>query len=141
VAEEEDFWSRRYAIDGPELSRVVDLLGLGRATTIVVDVLLPAAAALAQLSCEPISLEAVRALYLCHPRLPANEITREMTQQFFGADHARAAIVNSACRQQGLMQLYRDFCLNEQETCQECAFPRLVARLERLQRDTFPAGP
>jgi Protein of unknown function (DUF2851) len=141
VAEEEDFWSRRYAIDGPELSRVVDLLGLGRATTIVVDVLLPAAAALAQLSCEPISLEAVRALYLCHPRLPANEITREMIQQFFGADHARAAIVNSACRQQGLMQLYRDFCLNELETCQDCAFPRLVARLERLQRDTFPAGP
>ena len=66
----------------------------------VVDVLLPAAAALAQLGCESISLAAVRALYRCHPRLPANEITREMLRQFFGTDRGRAAIVHSACRQQ-----------------------------------------
>jgi hypothetical protein len=141
VTGEEDFWGRRYAVDGPELSHPVDLLGPGRATTVVVDVLLPAAAVLAQLGSEPISLAAVRALYLGHPRLPANEVTREMIRQFFGADRTRAAIVNSACRQQGLMQLYRDFCVNELETCQECAFPRLVARLERLQRDTPPEAP
>jgi site-specific DNA recombinase len=39
------------------------------------------------------------------------------------------------------VSLYRDFCLNELETCQECAFPRLVARLERLRRDIPPEGP
>jgi hypothetical protein len=128
----EDFWSCRYTLDGPEHSRPVDLLGLGRGTTMVVDVLLPAAAALAQLGCEPIALDAVRALYMCHPRLPANEVTREMLRQCFGSDRTRAAIVNSACRQQALLQLYRDFCLSELETCQECAFPRLIARLERL---------
>jgi site-specific DNA recombinase len=37
--------------------------------------------------------------------------------------------------------LYRDFCLNESETCQECAFPRLVARLEQLRTDIPPAVP
>ena len=136
---DDDFWRHRYGIDGPELNRPVDLLGHGRATTMVVDVLLPAAAALAQLGTEPIELETVRALYTCHPRLPANEVTREMVRQFFGSDRSRAAIVNSACRQQALLQLYRDFCLSELETCQECAFPRLVARLERLQRD-MPQG-
>ena len=140
VAGDEDFWRRRYVIDGPEHSRPVDLLGRGRATTMVVDVLLPAAAALAQLGGEPITLATVRALYVCHPRLPANEVTREMLRQFFGSDRTRAAIVNSACRQQALLQLYRDFCLSELETCQECAFPRLVARLERLQRDMPPGG-
>jgi hypothetical protein len=136
VRGEEDFWRRRYAIDGPERRHPSDLLGPGRAATIVMDVILPAAAALARLGCEPIALDAVSALYRCQPRLPANEITREMLRQFFGVDRAGAAIVNSACRQQGLMQLYRDFCVNELETCQECAFPRLVARLERLPRDT-----
>jgi Protein of unknown function (DUF2851) len=135
----EDFWSYRYTLDGPEHGRPVDLLGLGRATTMVVDVLLPAAAALAQLGCEPIALDTVRALYMCHPRLPANEVTREMLRQFFGSDRSRAAVVNSACRQQALHQLYRDFCLSELESCQECAFPRLVVRLERLQRD-MPRG-
>ena len=70
----------------------------------VVDVLLPAAAALAQLGCEPSALEAIRALYVCHPRLPSNEITREMLRQFFGADRPSTALVNSACRQQGLIQ-------------------------------------
>jgi hypothetical protein len=141
VAGDEDFWGRRYTIDGQEQHRPIDLLGPGRATTMVVDALLPAAAALAQLGYEPIALEAARALYVCHPRLPPNEVTREMLRQFFGADRARAAIVNSACRQQGLIQLYRDFCLNELETCQECAFPRLVARLEGVRRDVPPEGP
>jgi Protein of unknown function (DUF2851) len=136
----EDFWSRRYTLDGPEHGRPVDLLGLGRATTMVVDVLLPAAAALAQLGCELIALETVRALYVCHPRLPVNEVTREMLRQFFGSDHPHAAIVNSACRQQALLQLYRDFCLSELEACQECAFPRLVGRLERLRKDMPPGG-
>jgi hypothetical protein len=140
VAGEEDFWRRRYVIGGLEHRRPADLLGRGRATTMVVDVLLPAAAALAQLGDEPIALETVRTLYACHPRLPVNEVTSQMLRQFFGGDHARAAIVNSACRQQALLQLYRDFCLSELETCQECAFPRLVARLERLQRGMPPGG-
>jgi hypothetical protein len=140
VGGDDDFWRRRYGLEGPVLNRPVDLLGRGRATTMVVDVLLPAAAALAQLGKEPISLETVRALYICHPRLPANEVTREMLRQFFGSDRCRAAIVDSACRQQALMQLYSDFCLSELETCQECAFPRLVARLARLQKDMTPGG-
>jgi hypothetical protein len=134
-----DFWGRRYALTGPEQSRSIDLLGPGRSTTMVVDILLPAAAALAQLGLEPISLAVVRELYRCHPRLPTNEVTRDMERQFFGVGHARPTIVDSACRQQGLIQLYRDFCLNELETCQECAFPRLVARLEQLRTDIPPA--
>jgi hypothetical protein len=105
----------------------------------VVDILLPAAAALAQLGRESTSLAVVRELYRRHPRLPTNEVTRDMERQFFGVGHVRPTIVDSACRQQGLMQLYRDFCLNESETCQECAFPRLVARLEQLRTDIPPA--
>jgi uncharacterized protein DUF2851 len=141
VAGQEDFWACRYTIEGAARGNPIDLLGPGRATIMVVDVLLPAAAALARLGCEPSALEAIHALYVCHPRLPSNEITREMLRQFFGRDSARAALVNSACRQQGLIQLYRDFCLNDQETCQECAVPRLVARLERQRRDSPPGGP
>jgi hypothetical protein len=141
VTGDDDFWSRRYAINGPEQRHPVNLLGPGRAATMVVDVVLPAAAVVAQLGREPIALDTVRALYLSHPRLPANEITRQMLRQFFGADHADTAPVSSACRQQGLMQLYRDFCVNELETCQECALPRLVARLEQLQRDAPRPGP
>jgi hypothetical protein len=139
VTGETDFWGRRYTLIGPEQNRSIDLLGPGRSTTMVVDIVLPAAAALAQLGREPISLAAVRALYRCHPRLPTNEVTRDMERQFFGVDRARPTVVDSACRQQGLIQLYRDFCLSEQETCQECAFPRLVARLEQLRTDTPPA--
>jgi hypothetical protein len=105
----------------------------------VVDVLLPAAAALAQLGSEPIALETVRALYAHHPRLPTNEVSREMLRQFFGSDRTRAAIVNSACRQQALLQLYKDFCLSELETCQECALPRLLARLQPLPGGLPPA--
>jgi Protein of unknown function (DUF2851) len=141
VTGEADFWRRRYAIDGPPHGQPVDLLGLGRATTMVIDVVLPAAAALSQLGHEQISLATLRTLYLSHARLPANEVTRDMMRQFFGSDRVRAAVVNSACRQQALQQLYNDFCANELETCQECALPRLAARLEGLQTDTLREVP
>jgi Protein of unknown function (DUF2851) len=141
VIGEADFWRHRYAIDGPPHGQPVDLLGLGRAATMVIDVVLPTAAALSQLGHEPISLATLRTLYLSHPRLPTNEVTRDMMRQFFGADRVRAAVVNSACRQQALQQLYTDFCLNELETCQECAFPRLAARLEGLHTNTLREGP
>jgi hypothetical protein len=141
VTGEGDFWGRRYTLTGIEQGRRIELLGSGRATTMVVDVLLPAAAALVQLGHEAMALDVVHGLYRCHPRLPSNEITRDMLRQFFGADRERLATVDSACRQQGLIQLYRDYCLNELETCQECAFPRLVARLEGLRRGAPPAAP
>jgi hypothetical protein len=133
VAGAEDFWSHRYTVNGPQLAQPVDLLGPGRAATMVIDVLLPAAAALARMGDESLPAASLRALYLQHPRLPPNEIIREMMRQFFGADKTRAAVVDSACRQQALLQLYRDFCASEQETCQECALPRLVASLQALR--------
>jgi len=138
VTGEEDFWSHRYTLPGKRLGHAVDLLGPGRAATLVVDVLLPAASALAEMGHEHLSSALLRTLYQRHPRLPANEITREMMRQFFGADRSRAAVVNSACRQQALLQLYRDFCTNEQETCQECALPRLAVTLEALRHDAPP---
>jgi hypothetical protein len=141
VSGQDDFWQHRYTVDGLWHDHAIDLLGSGRAATMVIDVLLPAAAALARLGYEPIALAAVRALFLAHRRLPSNEITREMMRQFFGADRTRGAVVNSACRQQALIQLYRDFCLNEQETCQDCALPRLVARLEQRPTDAPPVDP
>jgi hypothetical protein len=139
VTGEEDFWSHRYTLHGKRLVHPIDLLGPGRAATLVIDVLLPAAGALAEMGHEHLSSALLRALYRRHPRLPANEITREMMRQFFGTDRSRAALVNSACRQQALLQLYRDFCTNEQETCQECALPRLAVKLEALRHDT-PSG-
>ncbi|MBI3325112.1 MAG: DUF2851 family protein [Nitrospinae bacterium] len=140
VAGASDFWQRHYTLDGVQLSRPADLVGSGRAATLVIDVLLPAALALAELGQESISPAAIRALYRRHPRLPSNELTREMMRQFFGADRLRASVVNSACRQQALIQLYRDFCVNEQETCQECAFPRLAARLAALPNGSPPGS-
>jgi hypothetical protein len=105
VTGEADFWGRRYAIDGAEHGRPIDLLGAGRASTMVVDILLPAAAALAQLGQEAIDLDVVRTLYRSYPRLPGNEVTRDVLRQFFGTDPDRRSIVDSACRQQGLIQL------------------------------------
>lgn len=135
VTGEDDFWGHRYTLSGTQHSRQIDLVGSGRAATMVVDIVLPAAAALVQLGHESVPLDVVRHLYRSHRRLPGNEITRDMLRQFFGSDRERLATVDSACRQQGLIQLYRDYCLNELETCQECAFPRLVARLEEMRKE------
>ena len=51
-----------------------------------------------------------------YPRLENNWITRHMEQQIFGQCYRR--LVNSAQRQQGLIHLYRTFCIERK--CAQC---------------------
>ena len=37
-------------------------------------------------------------------------------------------LINTARRQQGLTQIFQDFCLNDKSACQQCQFPELAKR-------------
>lgn len=53
-------------------------------------------------------------LYQSYPRLGENQITRQMTRQI----HTGPGLINSIRRQQGLIYLYNNFCLDRK--CGEC---------------------
>ncbi len=88
------------------------LIGWGRAREMVVNILLPFSFAWGEGELGEHAL----ALYRSYPLLEENQITRQMLRQLFGDFGYR--VVNSARRQQGLIHLYKSFCLDRK--CPQC---------------------
>jgi len=86
------------------------LLGAERAAEIVVNAALPFVDAAAQTS---VAAKA-REIYRHHPRLAANALERHMAGQL----NLERGAVNSACRQQGLLHIYKTRCA--QGECGDC---------------------
>jgi hypothetical protein len=93
------------------------LVGAGRAGEVVVNVLLPFAYALGQAASDDSLSERALALYRRYPSGPPNRVVREMAVQVGGADGPKLA--RGACRQQGLIHLYRHWC--DSRDCDRCA--------------------
>lgn len=99
------------------------LLGGGRAGVIAVNVALPFAYSLGRWQdCTGLRRKAM-ALYLGYPRLESNNPERHMIRQLGPGKN----VVNSACRQQGLLYIFKGFC--SQGRCDAC--PVITARRSR----------
>lgn len=86
------------------------LIGRGRAREMVVNVLLPFSFAWGERESQPELRDHALELYRSYPRLEENQITRQMGRQLFGEEGTK--VVNSARRQQGLIHLYYNLCLD-----------------------------
>jgi hypothetical protein len=111
----DEYW-HAHADLGRLLRRPAALVGPDRAADIVVNVLLPWAAAVGRRQRNEDLVSAAEAVYQRHPRLSANEITRHMARQIIGT--AARGIVRTACLQQGLIHIYRGWC--DQRDCAAC---------------------
>jgi hypothetical protein len=116
---EHPYWSWRYSLGGRRLSRPRALVGKGRALSIVVDVLLPMLLAHAQREGDAELAGRLHGLWQGIPRREENAVTRRMGQTIFESADSARKVVNSARRQQGLHQLYRDCCRAE-TGCKGC---------------------
>lgn len=92
------------------------LLGQGRARDIVINVVLPLAAARGIYTDDRLMTETAAGLYERYPARPGNTIERHMQRQL-GLDRV---LLNSARRLQGLLHIYRNFCLRG--GCLSCPF-------------------
>ncbi len=113
------YWSHRYTFGGKKLQKPRALVGRERATTIVVNVLLPMLLAHARLEEETGLAERLHALWSGMPRRPQNTVTRRMSQVMFGSIEDAREVVDAARRQQGLHQIYRD-CCRTGDGCDQC---------------------
>ncbi|HAZ31942.1 MAG TPA: hypothetical protein DCY61_04525 [Dehalococcoidia bacterium] len=95
---------------------IPDLIGRGRAREITVNVVLPFSLALAESDSHPKIGEHILGLYRTYPRPGGNQITRYLSELFWGA--GKPEMVNSARRQQGLIHLYQTFC--REQRCEVC---------------------
>ncbi len=107
------YWSRRCSFGGTGLGRPQALIGASRATSIIVDALLPLLLAHAR-SADDGELDGrLHLLWAGLPPKAPNTVLRRMCQVMFGRADGGRPVVNSTRRQQGLHQLYRDFCSSE----------------------------
>lgn len=97
-----------------------EYIGKGRAREVVVNVILPFARSWAELHADHGLDEHALDVYRCYPRLGENQITRHLSDLFWGKGNWK--VVNSARRQQGLIHVYKTFC--EVQRCQMCPLGR-----------------
>ncbi len=109
------YWSARCDFGLP-MRRPAGMIGRQRAAEIAVNLFLPFLAGLAaHVGDEGLGRRALDG-YRAYPKRGDNEISRYMAVQIVGAPRPREA--RSACRQQGLLHLYRRYC--EARRCGEC---------------------
>jgi hypothetical protein len=121
----DDYWGCHLDFGADSLTTSPTVLGEGRASDIMVNVLLPFTYARGRSAGRPGLATASLAAYRDYPRLADNALLRHMRLQL----RIGRPVVNSARRQQGLLHIYRTLCT--QGRCEHCP---LFASL----RDGYP---
>ena len=65
---------------------------------------------------------------LLHDTIEDTEATREEIDRLFGSEIQAAPWLKSLAHQQALLQIYRDFCLEDLSDCDQCPFPEQLAQ-------------
>ncbi|MSR65698.1 MAG: DUF2851 family protein [Verrucomicrobiae bacterium] len=121
------FWSFHFTLNGPKQKQPSELIGETRAREMAVNVMLPFRFAVANgVGDEEGKRNALEEFRKCSS-LESNNVLRLAAHQLFGASQGVKKLLSTASRQQGLHQIFQDFCLNDRSACQQCLFPQLVA--------------
>src|SRR5205823_10641405 len=96
-----------------ELRTIFSGLGTARADILICNIVLPFAMAVALIENDPLLAQQAQILYLEHPGLTSNRVTRAMCQQL-----QLAGEPEGACQQQGLHYIYQQTC--REKRCELC---------------------
>lgn len=109
-----DFWSSHYTLLAEPAKKPLALIGETRVQEMLANVAYPL-----------LMPERTRlwAEYLELPALLDNQKLRRATLRLFGDSPQAAQNQKKLHQQQGLLQLYEDFCLEDDSACADCPFP------------------
>lgn len=122
--EHDDFWSWHWTFNSARMTKPQPLLGAARVTDLAVNVVLPWLWIRAKEGGNETILREVEARFFAWPAAEDNSVLKLARQRLLGTGSAK--LLNTAARQQGLMQIVRDFCEHSNALCTECRFPELV---------------
>jgi len=103
------------------------LLGESRATDLAVNVILPWFWTRARAGKNQHLTQLAEERFLAWPPAQDNSLLRLARQRLLGRQTPGCA--KSAARQQGLLQIVRDFCDHSNAVCADCLFPDVVRQL------------
>ena len=76
-------------------------------------------------------------LWTEYAKLPAQLSNRRLetaATRLFGNDPRRKEFLRTVAHQQGLLQIYEDFCMQDNSDCAQCPFPEQMAKwIDRLK--------
>jgi len=114
-----EFWTYRLGLAAPRREKSVALIGARRISAILANVVVPFLAYMER-NVEPL-LESL-------PPEQSNAHMRCAAHALFGRDHNPALYNTSGLRQQGLMQVFHDFCLPDRSGCKACPLPTSLGK-------------
>jgi hypothetical protein len=122
----DNHWSHYYTFGGIRLKKKGRLIGKERAAVIFINIIIPVLLSYARKR-EDSELEGkLFKSFKQHSKLSPNNITRFMNYRILGKDPHEGSVVNSARRQQGLLQIFRDFCESDDIACEKCVLLRSI---------------
>jgi hypothetical protein len=116
-------WTRRLAISGKQQQSPTAILGQGRISSIIINVIIPFLTAAG---------EDTKELLDNIPTEEANSLTREMLGLLMGSDH-NPVHYRQGIIQQGLIQIFNDYCLDKSNTCDTCPFASALCDISSAQ--------
>ncbi|MFO0792787.1 MAG: DUF2851 family protein [Candidatus Brocadiaceae bacterium] len=115
------YWSYHYTLGGKRLERPMKLLGEERTSTIFINVIISVMFVYARRHNDVHLEKLLHLVYRNYAPLPATSVIKFMSNRMLGQLNASRRIINSVRRQQGLYQLFKDFCENDNVSCNKCA--------------------
>ena len=121
------FWNFHYTLASEASPKEMALIGDSRVADILANVLFPFWVAH---DLEPSSSPNTR-LGIDYAKLPAQLSNRRLetaATRLFGDDPRRKEFLRTVAHQQGLLQIYEDFCMQDNSDCAQCPFPEQMAK-------------
>src|SRR5437762_2002827 len=119
---EHPFWNVHYTLTAAASPGKMALIGESRVADILANVLFPFWVAHDSQVSSPASTE----VWSEYAKLPAQLSNRRLetaATRLFGNDSRRTGFLKTVAHQQGLLQIYEDFCMQDNSDCAQCPFP------------------
>jgi hypothetical protein len=113
------FWDFHYTLRSAAAAKAMALIGATRIAEILANVVLP------------FRHRPAASAWPNYEKLPARLTNRRLetgAARLFGGDPRRGQFLRTVARQQGLLQIYEDFCLQDNSDCAQCPFPEQMRR-------------
>jgi hypothetical protein len=121
-----DYWANHYTPDGKALAQTQQLVGSARSREIIINIGLPIGLIFARAGKFKELETGLNALFQTGKRASDNKLLRFMKHYIFGNQEKMLDVLHSEKQIQGLMQVYQDFCTQNQNNCLHCPFPEVV---------------
>ena len=113
------FWRFHYTLTADASPKEIALIGESRVADILANVLFP------------FWLSEDGEVWRAYAQLPARLSNRRLetaATRLFGNDPRRTQFVRTVAYQQGLLQIYEDFCMQDNSDCAQCPFPEQMRK-------------